>query len=128
MQACVLIVDDNPEIVVGIRLRLEALGYRTVTAVDGRSGIDSAIADQPDAIVMDVRMPGMNGLQAVAELKSRPDTNNIPIIVLSASLADEESALDAGAHFFIKKPYVGAELLAAICTAVDTTSQLQESK
>lgn len=127
MQTSVLLVDDNPEILLGIRLRLEALGCRTFTAADGRSGIESAIANRPDAIVMDVRMPGISGLEAVAELKSRPDTNNIPIIVLSASLADEESALDAGAHFFIKKPYVGTELLAVICTAVKTTSQLQES-
>jgi len=118
----ILLVDDNHEILTGVRMRLGAVGYQTRTACDGQTGIQSAIQHPPDAIVMDVRMPGIDGLQAVAELQCRPDTKDIPIIVLSASLADEESALDAGAHFFVKKPYVGTELIAAIRAAVGLKS------
>jgi CheY-like chemotaxis protein len=63
---------------------------------------------------MDVRMPRMNGLEALLRLQSSAATNAIPVIMLSASLADRQAALDAGARFFLKKPYQGEQLLAAL--------------
>lgn len=69
---------------------------------------------RPDAIVMDVRMPRMDGLTALAELKADPDTRDIPVVMLSASLPDQKEALDRGARFFLRKPYGGQALIEAV--------------
>ncbi len=114
----VLLVDDDPEIVNGAKLRLRAAGYDTVTAHDGEQGVATAIEITPDVIVLDVRMPRKDGLQALQELKQNEATRNIPIIMLSASLVDQQRALDAGARFFLTKPYAGKSLLDAIETAL----------
>ena len=100
-------------------MRLRAAGYDTVIAHDGEQGIAKAIETQPDAIVLDVRMPKKNGIQALEELKQHGATCNIPIIMLSASLVDQQTALDAGARFFLTKPYQGKVLLAAVSAAID---------
>lgn len=121
MPRTILLVDDNHEILTGVKMRLNAVGFETQSANNASSGIDQAIQQHPDAIVMDVRMPGMNGLQAVSVLQRNEQTKDIPIVILSASLADEESALDAGARYFVRKPYVGKDLIAAITSAIDTS-------
>jgi CheY-like chemotaxis protein len=116
----VLMVDDDSEIVCAACLRLQAAGYRTLTAGDGEAGIATAIANQPDAILLDVRMPRRNGLSALTELKRRPETKQIPVVMLSASVVDQQAALDAGARFFLRKPYRGDMLVQAIQTALAT--------
>ncbi len=114
----VLLVDDDPAILEGARLRLRASGYDTLNANDGIQGLATAIKAQPDAIVMDVRMPRMDGLAALAELQENEDTKNIPVVMLSASLRDQQMALDAGARFFITKPYEGKTLMRAVESAI----------
>ncbi len=110
----VLIVDDNPEIVQATSLRLKAAGYETLTAFDGTQGIDSAAVHHPDAIVLDVKMPVMDGLTALAELKGRADTRSIPVVMLSASVVDQHAALESGARFFLRKPHEGRQLVEAL--------------
>ena len=114
----VLIVDDNPEIVRAASIRLRAAGFDPISAADGCEGIASAVKNHPDAIVLDVRMPVMDGLTALAELRSRSETRNIPIVMLSASIVDQQAALEAGARFFLKKPYEGNNLVNAVTTAM----------
>jgi DNA-binding response OmpR family regulator len=118
----VLIVDDDSEIVRGASLRLRAAGYHTLTAQDGQTAVVSAAASRPNAIVLDVRMPVQNGLVALAELKQRPDTRDIPVIMLSASIGDQQAALDAGAQFFLRKPYRGEDLVRAVNTIISQDS------
>jgi DNA-binding response OmpR family regulator len=113
-QKRILIVDDDHDVVSGTRLRLRAAGYSTIEAYDGEQGLAAAIENRPDAIVLDVRMPRMDGMTALAELRLRDDMRSIPVIVLSASLSDEQAALDAGARYFLPKPYQGGRLLAAV--------------
>ncbi len=114
----VLLVDDDQALLNGTRLRLRASGYDTLEAHDGLQGVATAIKTQPDAIIMDVRMPRMDGLKALAELQESIDTKNIPVVMLSASLRDQQQALDAGARFFITKPYEGKNLVRAIESAI----------
>src|SRR5262249_20023816 len=101
----VLIVDDDHDIIQGADLRLRAAGYDTLTASDGEQGVAAAVNNTPDAILMDVRMPRLDGLGALAQLKQRAETRDIPVVVLSASLRDQRAALDAGARYFLTKPY-----------------------
>lgn len=114
----VLIVDDDHDILRGMSLRLGAAGYDILLAGDGEAALRSAIENRPDAIVLDVRMPRMDGLRALTELKTRDDTRGIPVVMLSASLVDEARSLDAGARFFLSKPYQGSSLTDAIQTAI----------
>ena len=114
----ILVVDDDQDIVRGTRLRLDIAGYETFAASNGEEGIASAMALNPDAILMDVRMPQMDGLTALARLRTRAETKDIPVVILSASVVDRQAALDAGARFFLSKPYQGKKLLAAIESAV----------
>ena len=123
MKPRILLVDDDNDLVRGASLRLRAAGYDSIEAHDGREGVDSAVREHPDAILLDVRMPNMDGLTALAELQSQESTKHIPIVMLSASIIDQQRALDAGARFFIKKPYQGTSLVAAIQTALAETNR-----
>jgi DNA-binding response OmpR family regulator len=121
-QETVLLVDDDGEIVTAGMLRLRAAGYRVLTACDGESGIAVAAEGRPDVIVLDVRMPGMGGLTALRELTRRSETKEIPVIMLSASIVDEQVALQAGARFFVKKPCRGDTLVKAVTVALQRQS------
>ena len=72
---------------------------------------------------MDVRMPQKDGLTALDELKQKSDTRQIPVVMLSASLVDREKALDAGASYFLSKPYEGHELIKAVNAAIDQAEE-----
>ncbi|MEZ6103992.1 MAG: response regulator [Pirellulaceae bacterium] len=123
----VLVVDDDHGIADGVRLRLRSAGYETLVASDGMDGIAAAIEHQPDVVLMDVRMPNMDGLAALETLRIDGQTRHIPVIMLSASLRDQETALEAGAQFFLTKPYRSHDLLAAIECALDNDRQLRET-
>lgn len=115
----ILIVDDDKDIRVGTRIRLQFSGYSVVEATDGMEGVQMAIEHQPDCILLDVRMPRMDGLTALARIRDNEATRHIPVLMLSASLVDQTAALDAGARFFLEKPYAGEKLLDAIQAATE---------
>ena len=110
----VLIVDDDSQIVEGTKLRLIHAGYDTCTANDGDVGVEVAQAEHPDIVLMDVSMPRLNGLDALARLRADRRTVHIPVVMVSASMPDQQTALDAGARFFVKKPYSSQDLLIAV--------------
>ena len=114
----VLLVDDDPDVLFGVSARLRAAGYETIVASDGKAGLEKAVASRPDAIVLGVRMPVMDGLETFDELQKRSDTKHIPIVMLSANVKAQQDALDAGARFFIPKPFEGKHLVAAVDSAV----------
>jgi DNA-binding response OmpR family regulator len=114
----VLFVDDEREILIAATLRLGAAGYNILTACDGVDGMALAAERRPDVILLDVRMPRMDGLTALRELKRRSDTEDIPVIMLSASIIDRQEALDAGARTFLKKPYSGDMLVRTVNLAL----------
>jgi DNA-binding response OmpR family regulator len=110
----ILVVDDDRDIVSGLSVRLEAAGYEVHSAFDGASGYDAALATQPDAMILDVRMPVMDGLSMLAKLRELPEMRTTPVIVLSASLSDHQMALDMGARYFLDKPCDSRTLLTAL--------------
>lgn len=115
----VLIVDDEPDIQHGVSHWLNAAGYETITAGGGDQGIASAVQNEPQVILLDVMMPGKDGMETLAELRMNRQTADIPVVILSASLRDEQRALDAGARFFVHKPYDGRALVDVVKAAVD---------
>lgn len=122
----VLVVDDDKELVRGISLWLSAAGFGISTAQDADEAIAAARNGQPDAVVLDVRMPGRDGLSALRVLRNLPDTMHIPVVMLSASLVDQQRALDAGARYFLSKPYEGRDLVAAVTAAIDKPDAPEE--
>ena len=113
----VLIVDDDPQVRLSVAHRLEGMSYATRTASNGRQALNDAGARRPDIIILDIRMPGIDGIRVLRELKERDATKDIPVIMLSASVLDKRRALAAGARFFISKPYRGSDLVAAVDAA-----------
>jgi len=114
----ILLVDDDREMVQGLGIRLRSAGFEVLTAFDGEEGLASAIAHRPDAVVLDARLPRMDGLTVLRRLRERQDLGFIPVVMLSASLADRWKALEMGARHFVEKPYDPRKLVAAVQSAV----------
>lgn len=111
--ARVLIVDDNASIVMVTRIVLERSGFEVETAEDERV---FAIAESwgPSVILMDVRLPLLNGVEACSRLKSNPATLGIPVVLMTASHNAEELARAAGADGVLHKPFSNSELIETI--------------
>jgi DNA-binding response OmpR family regulator len=109
----ILIIDDEPELVKAIEVRLKANGYEVETAYDGEQGIKKAEEFRPDLIILDIVMPKLNGYEVCKILKSKQDTRNIPILVLTASQQREleKKCLALGAKVALMKPFETEELL-----------------
>lgn len=101
----ILIVDDEDFIREHLAWHLEKLGCETVRAADGKEALALA-AEKPDLILMDVKMPLMDGYETTKELKGNPETQNIPIILLSAKAQRKEieEGMSAGADCYLTKP------------------------
>jgi two-component system, cell cycle response regulator DivK len=114
--ATVLVVEDNPANLKLTTLLLHSNGHKVLSAVDAESGLRLARGEQPDLILMDIQLPGMDGLAATAILKQDPATTSIPIIALSALAmkADEERSQSAGCDAYIVKPLRYQELYAVM--------------
>jgi two-component system cell cycle response regulator DivK len=114
--ARVLVVEDNPANMKRTSLVLHNAGHSVLPAVDAATGLRLALAEQPDMILMDIQLPGMDGLAATAILKQDPSTASIPIVALSALAmkADEERSQIAGCDAYIIKPLRYKELYAVM--------------
>ena len=112
----VLLVDDEPKIVQTLQDRLEMNGYDVLVAYDGRQGLESAIKNQPDVIILDILMPVMDGHEMLEELRRHPLCGSVPVIMLSARSqgSDIERARSNGIEDYIVKPFEVRELLEKI--------------
>jgi len=102
----VLYIEDDPNNRMLVRRILMASDIDVTEAADAPSGIQMAVDDPPDLILMDMSMPGMDGITATKKIRSMPDINTIPIIALTANVmrGDKEKTLDAGCDGYIGKP------------------------
>lgn len=109
----VLVVDDDPVIQKLLQVNFEMEGFTVLTAGDGEAGLAKAQAERPDAIVLDVMMPKMDGLEVARRLKNDPATQSIPIVLLSAKAqqADVQAGAATGADDYLTKPFDPLELL-----------------
>ena len=116
---CVLVVEDDPANRVLLTTLLERAGYRPITAVDGPSGLAAALDLAPDVVLLDIGLPGMDGLEICRRLRADPRTVALPVVLLTGRTAvdDVVAGLDAGADDFLAKPYNEAELLARLRSA-----------
>jgi DNA-binding response OmpR family regulator len=119
-RARVLLVDDDKEIARAVKLRLRQSGYAVTVAGNGEAGLQAALESPPDAIILDMRMPLMDGLTMLTEMRREARMRRIPVILLSAFMAedDKRTALRLGAGYFIEKPYDSVILVEAVEQAV----------
>jgi two-component system, cell cycle response regulator DivK len=114
--ARILVVEDNPTNMTLAKFLLESAGHNVLTATDAEAGLNLARDEQPNLILMDMQLPGMDGLEATMRLKRDKATSSIPVIALTslAMKGDEERIRAAGCDAYIAKPMRYEEFLAAI--------------
>ncbi|SPE45533.1 Alkaline phosphatase synthesis transcriptional regulatory protein PhoP [Candidatus Sulfotelmatobacter sp. SbA7] len=112
--AKILIVEDEPNMVAGLRDNFEFEGYQVLTAPDGVSGLERALSESPDLVILDVMMPRMSGLDVCKQLKAKKPS--MPIIMLTArgQEVDKVVGLELGADDYVTKPFSIRELLARV--------------
>ena len=110
--ARILIVDDSPSQLMGIRRIVEKLGHEALTAEDGAAGVEAAKRELPDLILMDVVMPNLNGFQATRSITREPTTKHIPIVLVTTKDQDTDRVwgMRQGAKAYITKPFSESEL------------------
>jgi two-component system, OmpR family, alkaline phosphatase synthesis response regulator PhoP len=103
----ILVVDDEENIRKLVNYNLLLDGYDVVMAVDGKEGLEKAVSEKPDLILLDIMMPEIDGLEVCSRLKKNPETRHIPIFMLSAKgqMQDLEDAFEVGADNYITKPF-----------------------
>jgi CheY-like chemotaxis protein len=109
----ILVVDDIAEITAIVRFLLEERGLRVFTAQDGVTALRMLAQQRPDALVVDLAMPGLDGYEVIRQLRKDPETRSMPIIVLSG-LQQHDEAMAAGADSYMEKPCHPDKLLADI--------------
>lgn len=114
--AKIMVVDDAPADLQNLKNILTKGGHQVIEVTSGQDSIAKAKAEKPDAIVMDVVMPGVNGFQATRQISKDPDTATIPIIVVSAKNQETDRlwAMRQGAREYVVKPVKDADLLSKV--------------
>jgi len=117
----ILIVEDNPQSLKLVRDILQVKGYQTLEAETGEEGVRLARERQPALILMDIQLPGINGIEALQKLRADPVTSSTPVIAVTASVMtqDRSRIMAAGFDGFQSKPISVNQLLAAVRDALD---------
>ena len=118
--ATVLVVEDNPLNLKLVRDVLGHAGYRVLEATDGERGIALAREQRPDLVLMDIQLPGIDGVQALGRLRADPDTAGIPVVALTAFAMkdDRERLLAAGFDGYVEKPVSVRALPGQVATLI----------
>ena len=112
--ANVLVVDDEPDILLLHRLNLESAGHSVVLAADGMTALDRIAEQRPDCVVLDVMMPVLDGWGVLERLRGVADAPPVLVVSAKSAPADIDKALGLGARDFLAKPFDGEELLARV--------------
>ena len=118
--AKVLVVDDEVDLLFTIALSLELAGYRVVKASSGEEALEVAAAESPDAIVLDLRLPDIDGWEVIRRLGVAGSFPRIPVVLLSAQVdaATADRAVDLGVHAHLAKPFSASELTGVLAELV----------
>jgi CheY-like chemotaxis protein len=108
----VLVVEDHPDMRELLIWQMELMGFSAISAKHGKEGVEKAVQEKPQLILMDIMMPGMDGREATRLLRSHPETQDIPILAATALFrdADLKTCIDAGCNDYIVKPFTFQEL------------------
>jgi DNA-binding response OmpR family regulator len=119
-QVKILVVDDEPDLVSTVEYRLKFANCQVVTASNGLQGLERAAAEKPDLILLDTNMPGMNGHEMLARLRSDPALQHIPVIMVTARCEPQDIAAASthGISDYVTKPFDFAQLLDKIHAAL----------
>jgi CheY-like chemotaxis protein len=122
MSATVLVVDDNEDNVNIISSILLGRGFELRVARDGESALRAVRERAPDLILLDIMMPGMNGLEVLDHLKADPRTASVPVIMVTARAADDDvlAGYKSGAEYYLTKPFTRRQLLYAVGLVLGT--------
>jgi len=115
----VLAVDDEPDVLRLIRIKLQKAGFEVLTATDGEEGLNTAVAEHPDVVLMDVMMPRMDGFTAVGKIKEQMQP--APLILMLTAKGQESDVIQGlagGADDYVVKPFAPRELIARINVAL----------
>ena len=120
----VLIVEDEPHIVLSLEFLLGRAGYEVTSAGDGEAGLELVRRLRPDVVLLDVMLPRRNGYEVCQTIKSDPELRGTPVVMLSAKGQEVEvlKGLELGAASYVTKPFGNAEILEAIRAVLDTRS------
>ena len=118
--ARILIVDDSPSQLLGLKRLVEKLGHETLTAEDGAAGVEAAKRELPDLVLMDVVMPNLNGFQATRSISKDPATSHIPVILVTTKDQDTDRVwgMRQGARAYVTKPVNETDLSKALDEAL----------
>src|SRR5437667_9775639 len=121
----VLVIDDEAPIRLLCRVNLEAEGMDVVEAADGPSGLEKARGEQPDVVLLDVMMPGLDGWRVAEELLDDPRTSEIPIVFLTAraEMRDQARGLDLGGVDYVTKPFNPVDLAPLVRDLLDRVNR-----
>jgi DNA-binding response OmpR family regulator len=123
--ATILVVDGEPNVRLSLQFLLSEAGYRVRTAADGSEALAEVARERPDLLLLDVKLPRIDGLTVCGRLKSEAAHRDLPIVFLSARTRDAERAkgLALGADDYIAKPFTADDLLSRIARALETRKQ-----
>jgi DNA-binding response OmpR family regulator len=125
----VLVIDDEKDVVELVRYNLEKEGFDVIAAEDGRSGLRIAQEHRPDVVVLDVMMPGPDGLEVCRELRADARTQGVPVVMLTAKATETDRivGLELGADDYVTKPFSPRELAARVKAVLRRTARGQQA-
>lgn len=112
----ILIVDDEPSIIVALQFLMEQNGYKTIVAFSGEEAMEAVVRHHPDLILLDIMLPVVDGFEVCQRVRENPDWKDIRIVMVTAlgSEVNVTKGLDLGADAYITKPFSNAELVAKV--------------
>lgn len=128
MSEKILIVDDDPELLRLIAFPLHRAGYETLGATDGAEALEKVRSERPDLMILDIMLPGLDGIEVCKRLRNQSETATLPIIMLSAltSVDDKIKGLEAGADEYLTKPISPKEVVARVRALLQRTARLRQ--
>ncbi len=126
----VLVVDDEPDVLLLCRVNLEFEGYEVIEAVDGEAAMERVREDRPDVVLLDVMMPKMDGWQVLEAIKGDEDISSIPVVMLTAKVQDQDQirGWSQGAADYITKPFSPLALSQVLQDVLETDPAEEERR
>lgn len=126
----ILVIDDEPDVLLLCRVNLEFEGHEVFEAPDGESGLETAAAERPDLIVLDIMLPQRDGFSVLELLHTMEETHGIPVILLTAKAREEDQIRGwrTGADEYVTKPFSPVALSEAVRRVADMTPQEREAR
>lgn len=123
MTGRVLLIEDEPNIAEAIRFILGRNGWQVFVQTDGRQGLAAVASVRPDLVILDLMLPGMDGMAVLTHLRADPVTHDLPVMMLTAKGQgrDREAATRAGVSAFMTKPFSNADMVAAVRALLEAT-------